>query len=50
MKEYIMEEIKVPCGTDMDSKSIPTTINMMANGKETKNMEWEFLRMHQPEE
>ena len=45
-----MEEIKVPCGTDMDSKSISTTINMMANGKETKNTEWEFSRMHQPEE
>ena len=45
-----MEEIKVPCGTDMDFKSISTTINMMANGKEMKNTEWEFSRMHQPEE
>ena len=45
-----MGGVRVPGGTDMDYKSILTTINMMDNGKRTKNTEREFSRMGQLEE
>ena len=50
MEKNTVGNLIIHCMRDMDTLSTQTKINMMANGKETKNTEWEFSRMHQPEE